>query len=178
MKAALITAIVLTGLSFICSGCAESISPDAPENSPPPTSGSHGDHGHGHDHPSEGPHHGELIELGGEEYHAELLHDAKAGTVTIYVLDGAAAQTVPIESQEITINATIEGRPQQFKLPARPQEGDPDGMSSRFVAESAELAAHLDEDGTAPQLVLTIKGKSYRGKITHSHDHEYGHAHE
>ena len=32
---------------------------------------------HEHDHPSEGPHHGSLIELGKEAYHAELVHDEK-----------------------------------------------------------------------------------------------------
>ncbi len=41
-----------------------------------------------HSHPTEGPHHGTLIELGKEEYHAELVHDDKM--VTIYILDSAA----------------------------------------------------------------------------------------
>lgn len=170
--------LTLAGLSFVCAGCAEGTSTTSPETAPPPATV--GDHAHDHDHPSEGPHHGELIELGGEEYHAELVHDEDSGSLTIYVLDGTATQTVPVESQEIVINATIDGQPQQFKLAAAPDEGDPEGTSSRFVSTSAELAAHLDEEGSSPQLVLTIKGKSYRGKITHSHDHDHdhGHAHE
>ncbi|MCE2751496.1 MAG: hypothetical protein LW720_06355 [Pirellula sp.] len=36
-----------------------------------------------HAHPSEGPHHGSLVELGKEEFHAELVHDSKS--VTIYI---------------------------------------------------------------------------------------------
>ena len=44
------------------------------------------EHDHGHAHPSEGPHHGALIELGKEDYHAEIVHDEKTDTVTIYIL--------------------------------------------------------------------------------------------
>jgi hypothetical protein len=172
MKLSPILHAYLTGIALVCSGCADTPSTSGRQTLPPSASSdAHNDDDHGHDHPGEGPHHGQLIELGGEEYHAEMLHDDQAGTITIYVLDRAAKQTVPIKAREITINMTIDGQPRQFKLAAAPDEGDPEGTSSRFVLESAELAAHLDEDGSAPQLVLTIKGKSYRGKITHSHDH-------
>ncbi|MDP7269338.1 MAG: hypothetical protein QF408_14335, partial [Pirellulales bacterium] len=51
----------------------------------------HGDHERGdHEHGAVGPHHGELIELGDGAYHGELLHDRKAGSTTIYILDGNA----------------------------------------------------------------------------------------
>ncbi|WP_417746673.1 hypothetical protein [Rosistilla oblonga] len=132
-----------------------------------------------HAHPTEGPHHGSLIELGNEEYHAELVHDDAAGTVTIYVLDSAATAQVPIVATEITINATHDGMPEQFLLAASPDENDPEGQSSRFVSTDKELAAHLDEEGAEPRLVLSINGKSYRGTIHHDHDgeghHDHGH---
>ena len=69
----------------------------------PPTDGPqpdlHEDHdqadGHdGHAHPEHGPNGGELFELGAEEYHAELLHDDDAQTVTINLLDSAAKEAV------------------------------------------------------------------------------------
>ncbi|TWT97211.1 hypothetical protein [Neorhodopirellula pilleata] len=142
------------------------------ETSPPPaTVDAHDDH-EGHAHPSEGPHHGGLIELGNEEYHAELVHDEATGSVTIYVLNAAATEQVPIEGSDITINVKHDGKPEQFKLTASPDASDPQGKSSRFVSTDAELGEHLDEEGAEPRLVLTINGKSFRGTIAHDHDHE------
>lgn len=58
-------------------GCAD---PDATSTGsspvtdlPPSTTDNHDNHEE-HAHPSEGPHGGDLIELGNEEYHAELIH--------------------------------------------------------------------------------------------------------
>lgn len=127
-----------------------------------------------HAHPSHGPHDGELIELGNEEYHAELIHDD--ASVTIYILNGAATAVVPIEATEILVNLKHDGAPEQFTLTASPDTGDPTGRSSRFVSSDAELAGHLDEEAAEPQLVLTIDGVSYRGSLEHSHDH--GHSHD
>ncbi|QDT66799.1 hypothetical protein [Calycomorphotria hydatis] len=142
------------------------------------TSHDHHD-GHEHDehaHPDEGPHHGDLIELGNEEFHAEIIHDDDAGTVTIYVLNSVATEQVPIDATEITINAKHDGKPEQFTLAASPDANDPQGKSSRFVSNDEELMHHLDEEGAVPRLVVTINGKSYRGTITHDHDHK-GHDH-
>lgn len=169
-------ALSITGLAVGFLGCAGESATDGPETaSPPATADSHDDHdGHDHGehaHPSEGPHHGDLVELGNEEFHAEILHDDDAGTVTIYVLDSGATVQVPIEATEIMINVKHDGKPEQFKLAATPDENDPEGKSSRFVSTDKELAAHLDEEDAAPQLVLSINGKSFRGKITHDHDH-------
>lgn len=162
-------------MAMIVAGCS-SDNPPGPETAGPPnTMDSHDDHA-GHAHPSEGPHHGDLIELGNEEYHAEILHDEDAGTVTIYVLNGAANEQVPIDATEVTINAKHDGKPEQFTLTASPDTNDPQGKSSRFVSNDEELAHHLDEEGAEPRLVLTINGKSYRGTIAHDHDHE-GHDH-
>ncbi len=129
-----------------------------------------------HDHPSEGPHHGTLIELGKEEYHAELVHDASV--VTIYILDSAASKAVPIDASEVTINLVHDGKPEQFSLPASADAGDPAGQSSRFVLENAELAGHLDEKSAAPRLNVSISGTAYRGTITHSHDAHSDHDHD
>lgn len=168
-------ACVLT-VAFGLAGCTGQ--PVGNEPASTETADSHDDHAHAH--PSEGPHHGELIELGNEEYHAELVHDEAAGTVTIYVLDATAVKQVPIEATEITINAKHDGTPQQFKLAASPDGSDPEGKSSRFVSNDHVLAELLHEEGADPRLVLTINGKSYRGEITHdhAHDHDHDHAHE
>jgi hypothetical protein len=133
----------------------------------------------GHDHPSEGPHGGSLIELGNEEYHAELVHDEQAKTVTIYILDSAAKMSVPIDATDVAINLKHEGRGEQFKLAASADQNDAQGKSSRFLSSEAELAEDLDREGAEAELVVTINGKPYRGALEHEHDHEgHGHADE
>ena len=129
-----------------------------------------------HDHPSEGPHHGSLIELGNEEYHAELVHDDAAGTVTIYLLDSTAQTATPTDIKELQINLSHDGKAEQFSLVASPDSGDPAGKASRFVSSDAELAEELDHEGVQAQLVVSIAGKQYRGAIEHDDDHE-GHDH-
>lgn len=171
----LLCTLSLVIAAFLIAGCANDSSPGTPSGpetaGPPDTMDAHADHVH----PSEGPHHGDLVELGNEEYHAEILHD-ESGTVTIYILDGSAKKQVAIDATEVTINAKHDGKPEQFKLAASPEESDPEGKSSKFVSNEGELAHHLDEEGAEPKLVLTIDGKSYRGVINHHHDHA-GHDH-
>lgn len=131
------------------------------------------------EHPHEGPHGGSLIEFGDEKYHGELVHDEKAGTVTVYILDGTAKKSVPIDAAEVTINLKHDGNAEQFKLAAKADAGDPEGKSSRFVSDEKELAEDLDHEGAEPQLVVEIEGNQYRGKIEHDHDHDHaGHKHE
>lgn len=129
-----------------------------------------------HAHPSEGPHHGDLVELGNEEYHAEITHSDK-GEVTVYVLDSGATKSVPIDATEVTINLTHDGKAEQFKLSPTPDTEDPTGKSSRFTLVSPDLVADLDHEGTVAKLVINIAGKQYTGKIEHQHDHDHGHAH-
>ena len=175
-----ITALSLTLATLALVGCVDKTA-TRPEAAGPRATvdgqNQHDGHDHAsHAHAAEGPHHGELIELGNEEYHAEILHDEELGTVTIYVLNAAATEQVPIEATHVTINAKHDGKPEQFELAASPDTSDPEGKSSRFVSSDAELAQHLDEEGAEPRLVITINGKSYRGAISHDHDHA-GHDH-
>ncbi len=140
----------------------------------------HGGDGHdhgGHDHPSHGPHDGDLVELGSEEYHAEVVHNHDAGSVTIYILDSAAKKTVPIEVKQIVVNLKHEGKGEQFTLAASPDAADAEGTSSRFVSTDKKFAEELDHNHGDATLVVSIKGKQYRGKISHDHEGHEGHDH-
>ncbi len=129
-----------------------------------------------HEHASEGPHHGTLVELGKEEFHAEVVHDDKS--VTIYILDSSASKAVSIDAKELTINLLHDGKPEQFKLAASPDDGETDGKSSRFTLADAELVEHVDDESSAAKLMVTINGIPYRGEIKHDHDHSgHDHAH-
>lgn len=139
-----------------------------------------------HDHPSEGPgpHGGELIELGNEEYHGELLHPhaenvGGENVVAIFILDGSAKNVVPIEATEVTLNLVHGGKPAQFQLAASPDDGEQDGTSSRFVSSDEGLIAHFGEEEIDGRLAVTINGKAYSGKLHHHHDgHEHVDGHE
>ena len=133
------------------------------------------DHGHDHEHAS-GPHGGDILELG--EYHGELVHDHDSNTVTVFILDGAAAENVPVDAKEAVINITREGLAKQFKLTASPVEGEPENFSSRFVSTEAELITELDNEGTAAVFAVDINGEPHRGMVEHHHDHHHDHAHE
>lgn len=158
-----VTAIVLAA------GCHRASEPTSTPRPAPPQSA---DTDVGHDHDSHGPHGGELLELGAEEYHAELVHDEKQQTVTIYILNGSATSGVPIEAREVTINLVNKGQAAQFALPAVPDAGDPPGTSSRFQSRDVQLHEQLETASPAPQLVVDIAGKQYRGAIEHA---EHGH---
>jgi len=129
-----------------------------------------------HEHPETGPHKGALIELGNEEYHAEIVHDNEKHTVTIYILDSSAKKAVAIEAKEIVINVKHGKTAEQFKLAGSPDKGDAKGTSSRFAVKNEELCEHLDEEHVDARLSLKIKNRSYSAKIAHHHDHDHEHA--
>ena len=131
-------------------------------------------HRHAHAHPTEGPHHGSLIELGKEDYHAEIVHDETTDTVTIYILDGSATKPVPTTTKNVTLNMRVSGKPQQFPLAAVPQTGDPAGSASAFAASGKPLCQALDAHGAAGRLNVEIAGKMYVGTLGgHSHAHQH-----
>jgi len=137
----------------------------AAEPTPPKT-------GHAHAHPTEGPHGGTLVELGREDYHAELVHDEAADTVTVYLLDGAAKEAVAIEAKQLTLNLLVGGKPQPFPLAADPLATDPAGKCSAFGSSSAAIGKALHAKGTTGRLNVTVAGKVYVGKLGgHTHPH-------
>jgi hypothetical protein len=174
LLAPLSCAILALGIIGCAGDSSENSATGGAETSAPPATV---ELGHDHAHPTEGPHGGSLIELGNEEYHAEMVHDDVAGTVTIYLLDSAAKASVPVDSAEVTVNVTHEGRGEQFKIAASADQSDPQGKSSRFVSSDAELAKELDHEHAEAQLAVTINGKPYRGAIEHHHGHEDEHDH-
>jgi len=122
-----------------------------------------------HGHSTNGPHHGSIIELGSEEYHAEFLHNKEQQMVTIHILDGGVKNTVPIEAEEITINLVQNNEPQQFILSKSPVESDPPGKSSRFTSADEKLGVALHAEDSNVRLLVQIQGRSYIGTLTHEH---------
>lgn len=148
--------VALGTLGLFLLGCADAKT-EAEKNGKTPKTEEQEVH---NDHPTKGPHEGQLIELGDEEYHAEWLADAEKGTVTVYILDSHAEKMVPIGAEEVTIHAGEES----YTLKASPSEGEPAGQSSRFVSEDKALSELMDDHFHA-KLVLKIADKSYSGNF-------------
>jgi hypothetical protein len=136
------------------------------------------EHDHDHEHPSEGPHHGQLIELGKEEYHAELTMDEIEHVVTVFLLDSAAKKAVGSDAKVITINLMVDGKPAQFTLPAKPQAEDKEGQASRYELADEALAHGLEGKEPKGRINIAVGGKDYTGEIgpIEHHDHDTNNA--
>jgi hypothetical protein len=116
----------------------------------------------GHEHTA--PHGGTLVELGDEFAHVEFVHDAVAGTLTAYVLDGEAESSVrvtaPTMGVVLTSPARFAARP--YELLAQPSilTGETIGNSSEFTL-SHEAFRHAEPiEGVV--LDLDVRGRRFR----------------
>jgi hypothetical protein len=168
--------VVVGALSTVLIGCGDNpaAGPRMVTGDPPPAAHS-GAEGHDDAHPTVGPHQGHLIELGREEYHAELTHDDDMKKVTVYLLDKQAKSAVTSADTELTLNLVVDGKPLQAKLVAEPQEGDGEGQSSRYsIVDEAVLEA-LEAPKTTGRLTVNLGGKSFSGRVEHLDHGEHKH---
>lgn len=159
-------------------GCSKKEEVSTYENAPPAASGGEEDHEHEHVH--EAPHGGTLVELGEHAYNAEVVLDEAQNKVTIYLLGAHAESAQPVAQPEITLKLTADGEPAEYKLAAAPQEGDPEGMASRFEIADESLVDTLEmHEGIKATFDISIDGTNYTGTFQHDeHAHEGEHAHE
>jgi hypothetical protein len=129
-----------------------------------------------HAHPEHGPHGGELLEVGKEEYHVELIIDEGKKQLIVYLMDGKVKDFVALDVSFLAVNLKISGKPVQLKLLPVPQETDPKGFASRFGIASPQLVDALHGGHADARLALKIGGKAYTVKLEHDHDHT-GHNH-
>ena len=165
-----LAAFVALGAFAGLSGCGGAAAPSG-------SSTAEGEHsegdGHAHaegEHAHVGPHEGDIIELGNEEYHAELVHDHDAESISIYLLGKDVKTPVAIGDAEITLNLSAGGQPMQVVLTADPQDGDGEGMASKFSVVDAAAIDAIEAEDTTGRLNVTIEDKPYIGKFAHSHD--------
>jgi hypothetical protein len=101
-----------------------------------------------------GPNKMPVAEWGDEEYHVEVIPDAKAGTVTLLVYgnhdDLHKAKRKAIDAKGVTV--AFKTPALTVKAAALPEKDDPAGKSSRFVGK----ADGLDKLG---KLEGTVSGK-------------------
>jgi hypothetical protein len=135
-----------------------------------PAHDEHDEHGHG----AKGPHGGSLVELGADEYHAEVVLDHDTHTVRVFVLGKDAKTAEPTAATEITL--ALEGK-DAVTLKAVPQEGDGEGKASKFeLVDEKVVHDLLDAKMIHGELQLAIGGTPYSGHV-HYHLDDIHHEH-
>ena len=140
-------------------GCGK---PAEPSKAAPPAKGDD-DHDHG-----PGPHKGVVIELG--KLHGEFTVDHPTKTATVYILDGRVKNAAPIAAKTVTLS--VKSPTFQVEMKAAPQDGDPAGKASRFVAVDDRFGKEQEFAGS---VTVEIDGKPYTGDFkeeAHDHDHD------
>ena len=123
----------------------------------------HSTHDGAHLHYGAGPHGGMLLELGGEDFHAELVFDHDAHAVRIFLFKADAKTPLPSKTPAATLlldnNKTI-------TLKALPLEGEADGMSSRFeLIDEAFVHEVLDKNFLHGDLKVDIDGIPFKSHL-------------
>lgn len=118
------------------------------------------DHAHGHHHHT-APHGGTLVELGEHQFNLEIVRDAAAGTLTVYVLDGHAENFIRTPLPGIALIATVNGLPQPLALTASASQetGEKVGDTSAFAGQAGWLKTTANFDVVIP--VLEIRGAKF-----------------
>ena len=127
---------------------------------------------------NKGPNGGHIVELGEEEFHAEVAMD-KDRKLTVYLLDEAVKAAKPVENGTLQIVTKIDAKDVTLDLVAAPLEGEADGKCSRFeLAADKVPGAVMDIEGLTGDLTLKFGDKTLKTSLTEEHDHDHeGHAH-
>lgn len=127
------------GLSFACSRPSPSVSDSQPRK-------------HLH-HP---PHGGTAVVLGDEVYHLELVLDAPAGRLSVYVLDGEMENFVRIAAAGFQVEVTTPAATHLLTLlpVANPQTGETAGDTALFEAQADWLKGLHEFDGSVKSLMI------------------------
>jgi hypothetical protein len=151
MKALLISAVSM--LALIVVGCGDS---------KPAAAGSD------HDHESEHAEHvhrpkmgGQLVELGEEAFHFELLNDRTTGRLTLWVLDGEVENFLRVTNASFAAVLSANGRetPIEFKATVNGATGERVGDTSQFDAQADILKTTNVLSGRLPE--VDIRGSSF-----------------
>ena len=127
------------------------------------------------EHHAHGPNGGHIVELGEEEFHAEVAVD-KDRKLTVWLLDESMKAAKPVENGTVQILTKVDAKDVTLDLVAAPLDGEKDGHCSRFELSADKVpGAVMDIEGLTGDLTLKFGDKSLKTSLTEEHDH--GHAH-
>ncbi|MDX1945002.1 MAG: hypothetical protein SFU86_06315 [Pirellulaceae bacterium] len=159
--------LLLVATALFAYGCTSSTS-----NKPPEGEHDHGhehghDHGHDHDHShAAAPHGGHVLVVGKEDYHLEWTH-TDDGKVTVYVLDAAMKDTVPIPAEKLVIATKVGDKESSFELLAVDRTPDMP-LSAKFEIVDKQLLGVLESlsEKVTAKVDVTINGKPFTVEFT------------
>ena len=120
---------------------------------------------HAHVH---GPHEGEILELGEEEGHLEMIHDGTGGNLTVYVFGKDLKTPVAIEAPTILVQTKDGAKDvtKEFKLV--PLGDAPGGKSDAWKGSNPALAT----EPLNGRIRVNIGGKDFQSPLEMpGHDH-------
>lgn len=157
--------VACSALLSCLTGCGQ---PPAPAPAPQTKTDS-GDHGHEHGHGA-GPHGGTLTDWGGGAYHVEFTVDHDKKEATVYIIGGDEKSPAPIKADKVQL--VINDPMTEMELVARPLEGEPPGMASRFVGTHDTIGIVKEFAGT---ISGEVEGTPYTGDF--KEEPHVGHEH-
>ena len=162
--------VVSVGVCFATLGCNSNTHSTSSDEHDQPGVASKGADPHSHAEP--GPHGGDLIVLGEEAYHAELLHDEANHSVTVYLQDTDGQALTGVDEAKVQLQVFQDGDFINYAL----APGAEPNMFTLVDETLCDMLLHsADVKG---RLNVTIDGKDYVGMIAHEpHEHE-GHVHQ
>jgi len=177
----IILTMAATGCLIASVGCKQQSTTTSSTTTTPSAEDDHGhDHPHGdstdhsvggHGHGA-GPHDGTIADWGGGKFHVEFTVDHEKQQATVHVLGSDEKTATPIDADSIELSITD---PQmQVTLTADPQEGDPEGKSSRFVGTHEKLAVVQEYAGT---MTGVVDGTPYSADFQEQAHGGHGHSH-
>jgi hypothetical protein len=99
------------------------------------------------------PHGGILLEVGEEVAHVEVVHDAKAGKITLYILGGDAKTELAVkETPKVNLKSEKGGKQLETKA-----VGGKEGAASQFEATDEALKVESPKG----RIVLVVADKKY-----------------
>ena len=134
------TLAILTAL--LCAACGDDVHEPAPAAATAK-----------HDHqPLRG---GRLVEIGEHVAQVEIVHDAEAGTLTAYVMNGHASRAVRLPARSLPVR--IEAAGEEFALELKPVA---DALTGETVGDTSRFEIRAD---------LLERIRSFRGVIVELH---------
>lgn len=124
----------------------------------------------GHEH---GPNGGHVLELGAEEFHAEVTMD-RARKLTVYLLDEAVKNPKPAANGIVLITTKAGDQEVVLELTPAPLDAEKDGQCSRFeLAADKVPGSIMDIEGLSGDLTLKVGDKTLKTSLTEDHDHDH-----
>jgi hypothetical protein len=173
----------MVGVCLFMAGCgnpSEKGSHDATEAAAPgdSVSGADSKGEHAHQHGAKEPSNVVLIDLGGGQYQAELIHDEAVHRLTVHLLNAQTQQPVEADGTKAMLQVFHDGEFVDYQLDST--AGDAPAVSnSEFTIVDETLSDTLSASDTLRgRLKISIGGKLLTGIVQgHIHGHP-GHEHE